>query len=144
MDLSERKLIGLNLIREAEEKVCLIQGWLRELFDRKRSNVILKQKEIEFVMEDKVFLKVSPWKKVLRFGHKRKLTSRFIGPYEVLERVGPVAYRLILSPEMERIHNVFHVSMLMRYHSGSSHVILLEQIKVSQDISYVEDLGTRS
>ena len=66
-------------------------------------------------MGDKVFLKVSPWRKVLRFGKKGKLSPRFIGPYEVLERIGPVAYRLELSPELANLHDVFHVFMLRKY-----------------------------
>ena len=69
-------------------------------------------KDIESEMGDKVFLKVSQWRKVLRFGKKEKLSPRFIGPYEVLERIGPVAYRLALPPELTKPHNVFHVSML--------------------------------
>lgn len=59
-----------------------------------------------------MFLKESPWKKILRFGRKEKLSQRFIGPYEIIERVGPVAYRLALPSELEKIHNVFHVLML--------------------------------
>ena len=78
---------------------------------------------MEFQVGDKVFLKVSPWKKVLRFGRKGKLSPRFIGPYEIIEKVGPVAYRLALPPELEKIHDVFHVSMLRRYRSDPSHII---------------------
>ncbi|KAK9034362.1 hypothetical protein V6N11_050529 [Hibiscus sabdariffa] len=61
-----------------------------------------------------MFLKVSPWEKVMRFGRKRKLSSRFIGPYEIVERVSSVTYQLLLPPELERIHDVFHMSMLRR------------------------------
>ena len=70
-----------------------------------------------------MFLKVLPRKKILRFGRKGKLSPRFIGSYEISERVGPVAYRLILPPELEKIHDVFHVSMLQRYRSDPSHII---------------------
>ncbi|KAL4377389.1 hypothetical protein GQ457_02G024050 [Hibiscus cannabinus] len=72
---------------------------------------------------DKVFLKVSPWKKVLRFGKKGKLSPHYIGPFEVIEKVGSVAYRLTLPPEFDRIHNFFHVSMLRKYRSDPSHVL---------------------
>ena len=65
-------------------------------------------------------------------------SPRFIGPYEVIERIGPVAYRLALPPELERIHNVFHVSMLRRYRSDPSHVIRREEIEVQPDFSYEE------
>ena len=66
-----------------------------------------------------MFLKVSPWKKILRFGRKGKLSLRFIGPYEILERVRPVAYRLALPLKLAKLHVVFHVSMLRRYRSDT-------------------------
>ena len=69
-------------------------------------------KDIESEMGDKVFLKVSPWRKVLRFGKKWKLSPRFISPYEVLERIIPVAYRLALPPELTKLHNLLYVTML--------------------------------
>ena len=68
-----------------------------------------------------MFLRVSPWKGVMRFGQKGKL--RYIGPYDIVERVGPLAYKLALPPELEQIHNVFHVSMLRLYRSDPSHVL---------------------
>ena len=79
-------------------------------------------------MGDKVFLKVLPWRKILRFGKKGKLSPRFIGPYEILERIDPVAYSLALPPELAKFHNVFHVSMLRRYRSDESHIILVQDI----------------
>ncbi len=69
----------------------------------------MKRRDIQCSVGDKGFLKVSPWKKIMRFGRKGKLSPRFIGPYEVLERVGLLAYRLALPLELEKIHNVFHV-----------------------------------
>ena len=74
-------------------------------------------------MGNKVFLKVSPWRKVLIFRKKGKLSSRFIGPYEVLERIGPVAYRLALPLELAKLHDAFHVSMLRKYCSDESHIL---------------------
>ena len=74
-----------------------------------------------------------------RFGKKGKLSPRFIGPYEVIEKVGPVAYHLSLPPEMEKIHNVFHVFMLRRYQSDSSHVFSLETIELRPDLTYEEE-----
>ena len=71
-------------------------------------------KDIEYEVGDKVFLNVSPWRKVLRFRKKGKLSPRFIGPYEVLERIGPVAYRLALPPKLAKLHDVFHVYMLRK------------------------------
>ena len=111
-ELSDRKVIGTDLFRETEDKVRVIRDCLKAASDRQKSYADLKRKDIEFQSGDKVFLKVSPWKMVLRFGRKGKLSPRFIGPYEILDRVGPVAYRLALPPELEKIPNVFHVSML--------------------------------
>ncbi len=90
-------------------------------------------------MSEKVFLKVFLSKKIMRFGRKGKLSPRFIGPYEVLERVGPLAYRLALPLELEKIHNVFHVSMLRRYQSDPSHVLLVKEIEVNPYLTYEEE-----
>ena len=76
----------------------------------------------------------------MRFGKKGKLSPRFIGPYEVIEKVSPMAYRLALPPELEKIHNVFHVSMLRRYRSDSSHVVSSETIELRPDLTYEEEL----
>ena len=85
-----------------------------------------------------MLLKVSPLKGLTRFGKKGKLSPRYIGPYEVLKRVGKVAYELALPPLMEHVHNVFHVSMLKKYNPDSNHVIEYEPIEVQPDLSYVE------
>ena len=76
----------------------------------------------------------------MRFGKKGKLSPRFIGPYEVIEKVGPIAYRLTLPPELEKIHNGFHVSMLRRYRSDPSHDVSLETIELRSDLTYKEEL----
>ena len=120
--LNEHKIIGPNLVKDIEEKVQIIQQRLKASCDRQRSYANLKRKDIEFEVGDKVFLKVSPWKKILRFGRKGKLRPRFIGPYEILEKVGLVAYRLALPLELAKLHDVFHVSMLQRYRSDTSHI----------------------
>ncbi|KAA3484531.1 reverse transcriptase [Gossypium australe] len=134
-ELSENKIHGVDLIKEAEQKVKVIRDSLKAVSDRQKSYADLKRKDIEFKVGDKVFLKVSPWKKILRFGRKGKLSPRFIGPYEIFERIGPVAYRLMLPPEFERIHNVFHVSMLRRYRSDPSHVIVRTEVEIQLDLS---------
>ena len=108
-------MIGLDIIKDTEEKVQVIWQRLKVASDRHKSYADLKRKNNEYEVGDKVFLKVSPWRKVLRFGKKEKLSLRFIGPYEVLERIGPVAYRLALPLELAKLHDVFHVSMLRRY-----------------------------
>ncbi|KAL8100540.1 hypothetical protein AgCh_032700 [Apium graveolens] len=95
---------------------------------------------MEFEEGSLVLLKVSPWKGLTRFGKKGKLSPRYVGPFEILKRVGKVAYELALPPHMEHIHNIFHVSMLKKYNPDSRHVIEYEPIELQEDLSYVESL----
>ena len=83
---------------------------------------------------------MSPWKGKIRFGKKGKLSPRFIGPFEILRKVGEVAYALALPPELEHIHNVFHVSVLRPYKEDYKHVINFEPIQIERDLSYEEIL----
>ena len=136
--MNEHKIIGPELVKDTEEKVQIIQQRLKAACDRHRSYANLKRKDIEYEVGDKVFLKVSPWKKILRFGKKGKLSPRFIGPYEILERVGPVAYRLALPLELAKLHDVFHVSMLRRYRSDPSHILPVQDIQVQEDFTFDE------
>ncbi|XP_016704120.1 uncharacterized protein [Gossypium hirsutum] len=91
--------------------------------------------ELVFDTEEKVF----PWTKLLRFGRKGKLSPRFIGPYHILKRVGPDTYQHGLPPELGRIHDVFHVSMLRRYQSDPTHIVPVEEIKVRPDLAFEEE-----
>ncbi|KAA3466136.1 DNA/RNA polymerase superfamily protein [Gossypium australe] len=138
-ELSEKQIQGVDLVRETEKKVKVIHSYFKLALDRKKSYADLKRKDIEFRIGDQVFLKVSPWKKILRFGRKGKLSPRFIGPYEIIERIGPVAYRLALPSKLEKIHNVFHVSMLRQYRSDPSHVISPSEIEIQPDMTYHEE-----
>ena len=117
----------------------IIREQLKVATDRQKSYVDMKRKDIQYEIGEKVFLKISPCKKVMRFGKKGKLSPRFIGPFEVIEKVGPVAYRLALPPELEKIHNEFHVLMLRRYRSYPSHVISSKTIELGQDLTYEEE-----
>ena len=129
IELDEHKIISPDLVKDTEEKVQIIQQRLKAASDRQRSYANLKRKNIEYEVGDKVFLKVSPWKKILLFGRKGKPSPRFIGPYEILERDGPVAYRLALPLELAILHDVFHVSMLQRYCSDASHILPVQDIQ---------------
>ena len=87
---------------------------------------------------DRVFLKISPWKGVLRFGRRGKLSPRFIRPYEIVSKVGPVAYRLKLPPELSRIHDTFHVPMLKKYILDPSHVLREQPVSLKENLTYEE------
>ena len=94
---------------------------------------------MEFFVGDHVFLKVSPWKGVVRFKGKGKLAPRIIGPYEILEKIGVSAYRLALPIELSRLHNVFHVSILRKYVNDPTHVLEKEPVELREDLSYEEE-----
>ena len=94
--------------------------------------------DLEFDVGDHVFLKVMPKRGVVRFGKRGKLSSRFIAPFEILERVGTVAYRLALPPSMSGVHEVFHASMLRRCTPDPSHVVDWGEIEVDADGTFEE------
>ena len=138
--MNEHKLIGPDIVRDTKAKVQVIRQRLKAASDQHKSYADLKRKDIEYEVGDKGFLKVSPWRMVLRFRKKGKLSPRLIGQYEVLERIGPVAYQLALPPELAQLHDVFHVSMLWRYRSDESHILPVQEIQVQADLSYDEEL----
>ena len=91
-----------------------------------------------FEVGDHVFLKISPRRGLMRFGKSGKLSPRFIGPFEILERIGEAAYRLALPPQLSGVHDVFHVSMLRKYEPDPSHVLDWTDLEVDEDASYEE------
>ena len=88
---------------------------------------------------DMVFLRISPWKGVLRFGKRGKLSPRYIGPYKIVERIGEVAYQLELPSDLDRIHDVFHVSMLRKYIPDPSHVLIEQPVEIQENLTYEEE-----
>ena len=115
MKIGDNQLEGPNLIKETSEKVPQIQARLRTTFSKQSNYANQKRKEVQFNTGDHVFLKVFPMKVVMRFGKKGKLTSRYIGPFEILERSGNVSYRLDLPLHLRQVHLVFDISMLQKY-----------------------------
>ncbi|XP_070660579.1 uncharacterized protein [Malus domestica] len=104
--------------------------------DRQKSLANRHATDRVYNVGDWVFLKLSPWRGVVRFGKRGKLSPRYIGPYVITERVGEVAYRLELPPELSKVHNVFHVSMLRHYICDPSHVIPLQPLEINPDLTY--------
>ena len=122
-EIGERELTGLEIIQDAAKKVALIKRRLETAASRQKSYVDPRRKDVELHIGDYVFLKVSLMKGVMRFGKKEKLAPRYIQPFKILERIGVVAYRLALPPDMSQVHPVFHVSMLRKYISDPLHVL---------------------
>ena len=116
----------------------MIRDRLQATQSRQKSYYDIKRKALELEIGDKVFLWVAPMKGVMRFGKKGKLSPRFVGSFEVLERVGEVAYRIVLPPALLGIYNVFHESMLRKYILEPSHVLSYEPLQIRDDLSYEE------
>ena len=137
-EMGERKFLWPELVQRTGEAVEKIRKRILTAQSRQKSYTDVRRRKLEFNVGDKVFLKVAPMKGVMRFGKKGKLSPRFIGPFEILERVGKVAYKLALPPSLASVHNVFHVSMLKKYIQNSSHVLSYKQLELDSDLSYEE------
>ncbi|RVW13369.1 Transposon Ty3-G Gag-Pol polyprotein [Vitis vinifera] len=137
-EVGENKLLGPELVQLTIEKVSLIKERLKAVQSRQKSYADNRRRDLEFEVGDHVFLKVSPMKSIMRFGRKWKLDPRFVGPFEVLERVDTLAYKVALPPSLSKIHNVFHVSIMRKYIYDPSHVVELEPIQISEDLTYEE------
>ena len=137
-EMGERNYLGPELVRDTTEAVKRIKERMLATQSRQKSYADPKRRDVEFSVGDKVFLKIAPVKGIVRFGKKGKLSPRFVGPFEILEKVGKVAYRLALPPSLEKVHNVFHVSLLRKYVADPSHVLNYEPLELSQDLTYME------
>nr|GFC47683.1 putative reverse transcriptase domain-containing protein [Tanacetum cinerariifolium] len=107
--------------------------------DRQKSYADKKRKLMDFQVKDKVMLKVSPWKGVIRFGKRRKLNPRYVRPFRVLEKVGTVAYKLELPQELSRVHNTFHVSNLKKCYSDDPLTVPLDGLRIDDQLHFVEE-----
>ncbi|GJS77425.1 hypothetical protein Tco_0727306 [Tanacetum coccineum] len=107
--------------------------------DRQKSYADLKRKLMQFQVRDRVMLKVSPWKGVVRFGKRGKLNPRYVGPFKVLEKVGSVAYKLELPQELSRVHNTFHLFNLRKCYSDEPLSVPLEGLHVDDKLRFMEE-----
>ncbi|CAL9002196.1 unnamed protein product [Prunus brigantina] len=137
-EVGENRLEVSEDVERTKKQVEIIRERLKAAQDRQKSYADNRRKDLQFEVGDWVFLKLSPWKGVIRFGKRGKLSPRYIGPYEIVERVGPVAYRLALPSDMSRLHDVFHVSMLRKYIPDPSHVLEEQPIELAENLTYVE------
>ncbi|GJZ99234.1 hypothetical protein Tco_0671785, partial [Tanacetum coccineum] len=116
-------------VQETTDKVVLIKERLKAVRDHQKSYVDNRRKPLEFEVGEQVLLKVSPWKGAIRCGRKSKLALRYVGPFEILERMGPVAYRLRLPQELSSVHDTFHMSNLKKCLAEANLHVPLEEIK---------------
>nr|GFC22251.1 putative reverse transcriptase domain-containing protein [Tanacetum cinerariifolium] len=138
-EVEERVIKGPELVEVTNEKVSIAKEKLKEGRSRQKSYADRRRRALEFKPGDRVFLKVFPCRGVRRFGLKGKLSSRFIGPFEILDRVGEVSYRLALPPQLSHVHNVFHVSLLRGYNYHPYHVVQYPFDKIRKDLSFTEE-----
>jgi len=126
------------MIQKNMETIRRIQEHIKVAQSRQKSYADKRRRPLEFQVGDQVFLKVSPTKGVKRFEVRGKLSLRYTGPYEIIEKLNPVAYRLDLSVELEHVHNVFHISQLRKYTPDPNHAIVSEPIEITADLVYEE------
>ncbi|KAL0560151.1 hypothetical protein IC582_000545 [Cucumis melo] len=137
-EVGEQRLMGPELVQSTNEAIQKIRSRMHTAQSRQKSYADVRRKDLEFEVGDKVFLKVAPMRGVVRFERRGKLSPRFVGPFEILERIGPVAYRLALPPSLSTVHDVFHVSMLRKYVPDPSHVVDYEPLEIDENLSYAE------
>ncbi|GJV55631.1 hypothetical protein Tco_1456636 [Tanacetum coccineum] len=138
-EVGEGQLIGPELVQETTEKISQIKDRLKAARDRQKSYADKRRKPLEFSVGDYVLLKVSPWKGVVRFGKKGKLAPRFVGPFKIIEKVGPVAYRLDLPEELNGVHDMFHVSNLKKCLADPTLQVPLDEIRVDAKLNFMEE-----
>ncbi|GKA62512.1 putative reverse transcriptase domain-containing protein [Tanacetum coccineum] len=138
-EIGESNLIGPELVQETTDKVVLIKEKLKAARDRQKSYADNRRKPWEFEVGDRVLLKVSPWQGMIRVGTKGKLALRYVGPFEILERIGPAAYRLRLPEELGSVHDTSHVSNLKKCLADANLHVPLDEIKIDKTLCFVEE-----
>jgi len=126
------------MIQEIVEAIRRIREHIKATQRRQKSYADKRRRPLEFQVGDKVFLKVSPTNGIKRFGMRGKLSPRYIGPSEIIEKLNPIAHCLDVSVELKRVHNVFHISQLKKYILDSDHAIVSELIEITKDLVYEE------
>ncbi|GJY11969.1 putative reverse transcriptase domain-containing protein [Tanacetum coccineum] len=127
------------IIHETTKKIVQIRQRLQAARDRQKSYANVRRKPLEFQVGDRVMLKVSPRKGVIQFGKREKLNPRYIRPFKILKRVGPVAYTLELPEELRNVHSTFHVSKLKKYLSDESLIIPIKELQLNDKLNFVEE-----
>nr|GEV93101.1 putative reverse transcriptase domain-containing protein [Tanacetum cinerariifolium] len=121
------------------QQIIQIKKCIQAARDRQKSYADRRRKPLEFQVGDKVMLKVSPWKGVIRFGKRGKLNPHYIGPFKVLAKVGTVAYQVELPDQLSRVYSTFHVSNLKKCLSDEPLAILLDEIQIDDKLNLIEE-----
>ncbi|WVZ52303.1 hypothetical protein U9M48_003376 [Paspalum notatum var. saurae] len=135
---SEKQVFGPDIVQDAEQQLRIVQENLRVAQSRQRSYADVRRRDLSFKVDDHVYLKVSPMRRIRRFNMKGKLVPRYIGPFKILEKKGEVAYRLELPPSLSGVHNVFHVSQLKKCLRVPEEQAPLEGLEVQKSLTYTE------
>ena len=134
----EKFVVEPGAIKEMNEQITRIHHLMQVARIQHKNYSDRRRQELEFQVGDKVFLRVSPMKGVFRFGARGKLKLRFVGPFEILEKVEPVAYQIALPPHLTEVHDVFHISNLRRYIYDPRHIIQHEDLIIEFDLTFSE------
>ncbi|GKE62696.1 putative reverse transcriptase domain-containing protein, partial [Tanacetum coccineum] len=138
-EVGKGQLIRPELVQETTEKISQIKDRLKAVRDRQKSYADKRRKPLEFSVGDYVLHKVSPWKGMVCFGKKVKLAPRFVRPFEIVEKVGPVAYRLDLPEELNGVHDTFHLSNLKKCLDDPTLQVPLDEIRVDAKLNFMEE-----
>ncbi|GJZ14971.1 putative reverse transcriptase domain-containing protein [Tanacetum coccineum] len=138
-EVGDSQLTGPEIINETTEKIVQIKSRIQAAHDRQKSYADVRRKPLEFQIGDKVMLKVSPWKGVIRFGKRGKLNPRYIGPFKIIAKVGTIAYRLELPEKLSRVHSTFHISNLKKCLADEPLAIPLDEIQVDDKLHFIEE-----
>ncbi|XP_069143512.1 uncharacterized protein [Solanum lycopersicum] len=138
-DVFEGRPWVTDILRESLYKVKFIQEKLLAAQNRQKEYADRKVRDFDFMEGEQVLLKVSPMKGVMRLGKRGKHSPRYISPFEVLKRVGEVAYGLALTPGLSGLHLVFHVSMLKKYNGDENYIIRWDSVLLDENLSYEEE-----
>ena len=137
-EAGERNFFGPDLVGEEKDQVRLIHANLKTVQARQKSYADKRRWPLIFEVGDHVYLRVSPMKGVQRFGMKGKLAPRYVGPFPIIERCGPVAYRVELPPHLSAVHNIFLVSQLRKCLRVPTDVVEMEKLQLEPDLVYPE------
>ncbi|GJZ89765.1 putative reverse transcriptase domain-containing protein [Tanacetum coccineum] len=139
-EVGDPQLTDPEIVHETTKKIIQIKKRIQAAQDRQKNYADRSHKPLEFEVGDKVILKVSPWKGVIRFGKRGKLNPHYIGPFRIIAKVGTLAYRLELPEQLSRVYSTFHVSNLKKCFVDEPLAIPLDEIQIDDKLHFIEEL----